>query len=328
VTHSDNADQIAPPQALEIRSEASRWVIARQASAVWTEQDQAALDTWLAVSSANRLAYWRMEAAWKHTERLNALRTPPSTGPSGQKRVSKILGAVASLIAVAILGIVSAFYLLPPASKTYETPVGGRLTITLNDGSKIELNTDTMLRLSGGENGRDATLERGEAYFQINHDANHPFALSVSGHRVVDLGTKFSVRRDAVRVEVALLEGSAKITSDAENKTSHAAVLRPGDVAIATFNSLTVSRKSASDLTSSLAWRHDMLAFKYATLAQAVAEFNRYNRTKIVIADMRAAQLTVYGNFPTKNVAAFADAIQVSFKLHVEKLNGEIVISR
>ena len=328
MTQPENAGQTAPSQALEIRSKASQWVIARQASAGWTEQDQAALDTWLAESSANRLAYWRMEAAWKHTERLNALRTPPSTGSSGQKRVSKILGTMASLIALAILGTVSAFYLLQPRSKTYETPVGGRLMIALNDGSKIELNTDTVLHVSGAENGRGAILERGEAYFQIKHDANHPFALSVSGHRIIDLGTKFSVRKDADRVEVALLEGSAKIETDAENKSPQAAVLSTGDVAVATSNSLTVSKKPVVDLDNNLAWRHDMLAFKYATLAQVAAEFNRYNNTKIVIADAQAAQLTVYGNFPTKNVAAFADAIQVSFKLHVENLNGEVVISR
>lgn len=328
MTHSDNADQTAPSQALEIRSEASRWVIARQASTVWTEQDQAALDNWLAESSANLLAYWRMEAAWKYTERLNALRTPPSTGPSGQKRIPKILGAMASLIAVAILGTVGASYFFQPPSKTYETPVGGRLIVALDDGSKIELNTDTMLRLSGGKNERDAILERGEAYFQIKHDASRPFALSVSSHRIIDLGTKFSVRKDADRVEVALLEGSARIMSDAADIAPHAAVLSPGDVAIATPGALTVSKKPIADLDNGLAWRHDMLAFKYATLAQAVSEFNRYNRTKIVIADARAAKLTVYGNFPTKDVAAFADALQVSFKLHVENLNGEVVISR
>jgi transmembrane sensor len=328
VTHPTDADQAATSQALAIRSEASRWVIARRASAKWTEQDEAALDKWLAESSANRLAYWRMEAAWKQTERLNALRTPPSVSPSAPRRASKIVSAVASLIAVAIVGTVGAFYFFQPSGKTYETPVGGRLTVALSDGSKIELNTDTMLRLSGGKNGRAATLERGEAYFRIKHDANHPFALFVSGHRIVDLGTQFSVRKDMDRVEIALLEGSAKIESDAENKTSHAVVLSPGDVAVATPDSLTVSKKSVVDLSSTLAWRHDMLAFKYATLAQAVSEFNRYNRTKIVIADARAAQLTIYGSFPTKDVKAFADAVQVSFKLHVENLNGEVVISR
>jgi transmembrane sensor len=327
MTRPEDAAQPATSQALAIRSEASRWVIARRASAVWTDQDQTMLDQWLAESSANRLAYWRLEAAWNHTERLSALRRP-GIAPSESKRMSRIVGVVATLVAVAILGAVSASYFYQAASKTYETPVGARLTVALADGSKIELNTDTVLHLSDSADGRDATLEKGEAYFQIKHDASHPFALSVGGHRVVDLGTKFSVRKDADRIEVALIEGRAKIESDANDKSPLAAVLRPGDFAVATSNSLTISKKPVADLDNNLAWRHDMLAFKYVTLAQAANEFNRYNRTKIVIADARAAQLVVYGNFPTKDVAAFADAIQVSFKLHVENLNGEVVISR
>ena len=320
MTHFEDTAQAET--ALAIRSEASRWVIARRSSAAWTDQDQTALDNWLAESPAHLLAYWRLDAAWSQTERLNALRKP-GIAPSPKKRVSRVAGAVAALVTVTMLVGVTASYFQRSAGKTYETPIGGRFTVALADGSKIELNTDTVLHLSGT---RGATLERGEAYFQIKHDANHPFELSVSGHRVVDLGTKFSVRKDADRVEVALVEGSARIESDAGNM--RVAVLRPGDVAIATQRALTISKKPVADLGNELAWRHDMLALKYATLADAAKEFNRYNRTKIVIADARAAQLTIYGNFPTKDVAAFADAVQVSFKLHVENLNGEIVISR
>jgi transmembrane sensor len=104
--------------------------------------------------------------------------------------------------------------------------------------------------------------------------------------------------------------------------------LKPGDVAVATPDSLAVSRKPQGALGDKLAWRNDMLAFKYATLAEAAAEFNRYNDTKIVVADPRVAKLTIYGNFPTRDVAGFADAAQISLKLHIENRNGEIVITR
>jgi transmembrane sensor len=327
MTPLEDDNQAAASQALAIRSQASGWVIARRASGGWTDHDQAALDTWLAESSANRLAYWRLDAAWSQTQRLSALHRPVAENLK-PARMSKMLGAMIALIAVAVLGVVGAQYIRPSADKIYETPVGGRLTVALADGSKIELNTDTVLHLPGGAAARDATLEKGEAFFQIKHDANRPFELSVSGHRITDLGTKFSVHKDSGRIEVALIEGKAKIESDAPDATRRAAVLRPGDVAIATPGSLTVFKKTVADLGNALAWRHDMLTFKYATLGEAANEFNRYNRTKIIIADSRTAKLTVYGSFPTKDVAAFADAIQVSFKLHVENLNGEVVISR
>jgi transmembrane sensor len=197
----------------------------------------------------------------------------------------------------------------------------------LKDGSQIELNTDTTLRILAGD-ARHVTLEKGEAYFQIHHDEAHPFEVAVGGNRVVDLGTKFSIRASADRTEVALIEGSAKVESENPAESANAVILKPGDVAVATANSLAVSRKPEAALADQLAWRSDMLAFKYATLAEAAAEFNRYNQTKIVIADPRITGLTIYGNFPTRDVAGFADAAQVSLKLHVENRKGEIVITR
>jgi transmembrane sensor len=314
--------------ALSIRAKASDWLIARRMSQGWSEKDQAAFDLWLAQSPANLLAYWRLDAAWNQAQRLTALRRPERAPDDTAKprNMFRVIGITAALILVAVLGIGGAVYLRQPASKMYATPVGGHLAIALTDGSKIELNTDTVLRLSDTANRRQATLEKGEAYFQIRHDGLHPFALAVNGHRVIDLGTKFSVREEPDRVEVMLIEGSARIES--ESAAAPPAVLRPGDFAIATANSLSVSKKPVPELGDRLAWRRGMLSFKYATLGEAANEFNRYNSTKIVIADAHVSRLTIYGTFPAKDVATFADAAQNYFKLHVETRGDEVVISR
>ena len=71
-----------------------------------------------------------------------------------------------------------------------------------------------------------------------------------------------------------------------------------------------------------------MLVFKHTTLADAAAEFNRYNREKLVIADPAAAKLTIDGTFPTNDVGAFTDAAQTIFGLQVKNHGDEIVISR
>lgn len=315
--------------ALSVRSTASDRFLARQLSKSWSETEQAELNSWLERSPANRIAYWRIEEAWKQAERLSALRNPkvrPGREPN-RGNYGKILGAVAAVVAVAVVGVLSLPSSKSPPGRVYSTPIGGRLTLALNDGSKIELNTNTTLRIPAG-NARYAILEKGEAYFQIRHDAAHPFEVAAGGNRIVDLGTKFSVRTGKDRVEVALIEGSAKVEPGNSAETANAVILKPGDVATATSNSLAVSRKPAAVLADSLAWRNDMLAFKYTTLAEAAAEFNRYNDTKIIIADPRAAELTIYGNFPTRDVAGFADAAQISLKLHVESRKGEIVITR
>jgi transmembrane sensor len=319
----------ADASALSIRSDASERLLSRHLSTAWSEADQAELDAWLESSPANRIAYWRMEAAWKQAERLSALRKPQAGAGANKARRSyaKILAAVAATVAIVAVGALSLPDSKPPPGKVYSTPVGGRLTLALKDGSRIELNTDTRLRIPSGD-ARHAILEKGEAYFQIRHDAAHPFEVAAGGNRIIDLGTKFSVRAGSNRVEVALIEGSARVEPASPAEGASAVILRPGDVAVATSDSLAVSRKPQAALSDKLAWRNDMLAFKYATLAEAAAEFNRYNDTKIVVADPRVAKLTIYGNFPTRDVAGFADAAQVSLKLHVENRNGEIVITR
>lgn len=326
---TDVGDEHAGLNALSIRSEASERVLARQLSSSWSEAEQAELDGWLENVPANRLAYWRMEAAWKHAERLSALRKPQATiAVRDRKSYGKIFGAAAAVIAVVIAGTLSLPNSKPALGKIYSTPIGGRLTLALKDGSRIELNTNTRLRVPAGDV-RRAILEKGEAYFQIKHDAARPFEVAAGGNRIIDLGTKFSIRTGTRRVEVALIEGSAKVESaNPAVEGANAVILTPGDVAVATPDSLAVSRKARGALVDKLAWRNDMLAFKYATLAEAAAEFNRYNDTKIIVADPRVAKLTIYGNFPTRDVAGFADAAQISLKLHIENRNGEIVITR
>ncbi len=315
--------------ALSLRSEASERVLKRQLSIAWSDYDQAELDAWVEKSPANRTAYWRMEAAWNQAGRLGALRKPSARpGAEGiRKNYGKIFGAAAAVLAVAIVGVLSLPGAKQSLGKTYSTPVGGRLTLALKDGSQIELNTNTTLYVLAGS-ARHVILEKGEAYFQIRHNAAHPFEVAAGGNRIIDLGTKFSVRASAGRTEVALIEGRAKVEPADAAENTNAVILKPGDVAVATANSLAVSRKPETTLADQLAWRNDMLAFKYATLAEAAAEFNRYNQTKIVIADPRAAKLTIYGNFPTRDVAGFADAAQVSLKLHVQNRKNEIVITR
>jgi transmembrane sensor len=174
--------------------------------------------------------------------------------------------------------------------------------------------------------GRSAELIRGEAFFQITHDAQRPFVVTAGNHRITDLGTKFSVRTGGAGLEVSLVQGRARI--DAPNAPAqHAAVLEPGDVAVATASRISVIRKSQTDLAGELGWRRGVLVFHQTTLGDAAREFNRYNRKKLVIADPRAAALMIGATFPTDDIEAFAHTAKNVFGLRVDDRGDEIVIS-
>ena len=323
-------DACAETGAEAIWAQAADWLMERSASENWTDSDQAALDTWLAESSSHLLAYWRLEAAWDRTHRLAALRSPMrnQSGQGGKSAKPNIVKIAAALVAVSTLVSLGALYSSKPTEKVFATTTGGHKIVTLADGSSVELNTNTVLHLSANAEGRSATLEQGEAYFQIKHDTARPFVVTAGDHRVTDLGTKFVVRKNIGSIKIALLEGRARVDGIGPLAHSASATLTPGDVAIATDETLAVTKKPQRQLANDLAWRRGLLVFNNTPLADVVAELNRYNATKLAVADPNTAKIEIGGTFPASDMAAFIRVAHELLGLRVESRGNEMVVSR
>ena len=109
---------------------------------------------------------------------------------------------------------------------------------------------------------------------------------------------------------------------------SKVALLTAGEDVVATPNTIFVTKKPPHQISEQLGWRRGVLVFDHTTLADAAAEFNRYNDRKLVIADNAVANITIDGTFPTKDVEAFTDVVRHILRLHVESYEDEIAISR
>jgi transmembrane sensor len=315
----------------EIGERAAWWLVRQHASSGWTADDQAAFESWMDETPAHMMAYWRLEAVWGRADRLSALRETPREAeqPFNARRIRSFIafGAVGLLLlGVVTAGALSYFHTAPPVA--YETAVGGHKILTLADGSKIELNTNTRIRLAAGGAQRKAWLDRGEAYFQIRHDAAHPFVVVAGTRQVVDVGTAFSVRRDTGRLQVALTEGRARLESTEGGARTKSILLVPGDVAIATGEGIALVTRPIPELTDRLAWRRGLLAFDSTPLAEVAAEFNRYNRQKLTVVGADARNVEVGGHFRATNVDAFKRIARTILKLRVETHGDETVISR
>lgn len=317
----------AEGSAKSIRARAAEWHDRRERSG-WNEEDQAALDAWLAASPAHAVAYLRVDSAWQRADRLSALKQSPPESQQGARGKFRFgFNRVAAGFAViAVLGIAAAGYLSSPREQVYATALGDHKTLLLDGGSQIEMNTDTALRVSMNGTQRNVWLDKGEAYFQIRHDAAHPFVVTVAGHRVTDLGTTFTIRRETARVRVAVMQGRVRF-ADANNFPQHA-TLTQGDILVATGNAVSVTRKQVAKLTAELGWRQGMLVFDNTALGDAVAEFNRYNRSKLLVADSAAARMPIDGKFRTSDVAGFTLLVQGVLGLRVANRGDETVISR
>ena len=311
---------------MEIEAQAAAWIRRRNFWA-WSNEDQQGLDAWLDAALAHRIAYWRLNAALARTERLAALR-PMLENPEPDARsrwAPLVLRIAAGVLLIAGAGVAGVnYYMSRPHERVFSTPIGGHEMVTFADGSRVELNTDTVLRTEMTSDARNIWLEKGEAYFQVKHDPRHPLVVIAGKHKIADLGTKFSVDRMPGKLEVALLEGSVRFGST--NGPSR--LLKPGEEVTATPQSVSVTKKSEQELENALAWRHGLLVFKYTPLSEAAAQFNRYNEKKLVIADPAVAQLTVYGTIPVNDLDGFIRVARSVLGLHVAANGNNIVISR
>jgi transmembrane sensor len=328
---SDARQHAQTNDAKEIQTRAADWLMERYESASWNEESAAALEAWLSQSLAHRVAYVRLETAWNRTDRLVAMRKPASDETAAPpRRITPMFFKIAAmLIAVAVLGAAAAGYILSPREQVFATAMGAHRTVKLADGSQIELNTDTFVRVKMTEAQRTVWLDRGEAYFQVKHDPKHPFILMAGNQRVTDLGTKFLVRRETGRLEVDVIQGSVRFeTAVNDSAQTRSALLMPGNIAVATEQSIVVTRKPSQILADRLGWRRGVLVFDHTTLDDAVADFNRYSRQKLVVADSGVARLTIDGTFPTNDVELFARVARDILGLRIENRKEEIVIAR
>jgi len=315
--------------ARDVDAQAASWFQRRQFWN-WTDEDEAQFDLWMKQSTAHRIAYVRVSDAWKRTDRLMILRgaAPDDTPIRKASRLRPFLiKAAMALIVAAALGAGAMIYFGGPREEVIATAIGGHRSITLRDGSTVELSTDTIVRISQTDDARTIKLDRGEAYFQVKHDAARPFMVEAGDHQLTDLGTRFIVRRDADRLDVSVVDG--RVLFDAKNATRRrVALLTAGDELVATENSVTQLRRSPQDLSNRLAWRRGVLIFKNTPLVEAMAEFNRYHNEKLVVLDTKTGRLTIGGTFETNNIGAFTEVAQDVLGLRAVTRGNEIVLSR
>jgi len=279
----------------------------------------------------HREAYAEVERAWRRTsmlqgdahaedavtealQRANARRTRPAAMPWG--RVALV---AATLLLVTTLGVGAATRsgLMGPR---YSTGVGEQRLVQLADGSRVRLDTDTRVAVRFSGERRLVRLQRGQAMFDVAHDAHRPFIVEAGAADVRALGTRFDVRRDAGHVRVTLVEGRVEVRPTGGAPTA-AVILRPGEQVFANGG---LSHPRPADISAATSWVDGRLLFHAIPLRQAVAEMNRYSRRRIVLTAPDVADETVSGAFDTGNVDGFVSAVSRLHGLRTENDDKEI----
>ena len=260
-------------------SAAASW-IARRERDDWSGDDQVQLDAWIKASTDNRVAWLRVSEAWQQAGRLRSLRSPTSSAKAPHR--THVRARALAGVAVLAVAAIAAWYLLR-VGPSYHTEIGALQAVSLTDGSKVTLDTNTRIHVDVTRTERRVDLEQGEAYFEVAKDLARPFVVIAGDKRIVAVGTQFSVRNERGEVRVIVTEGRVRVERGAGDTMRHMMQLQAGSVARAGPDAVFVEDQPISELEQLLSWRTGRLSFDDSPLADAVAEFNRYNTRRVVI---------------------------------------------
>lgn len=308
-----------------IDARASAWLAARDARSA-TPEETAEFDAWLDADIRHRVAYLRLESAWQRADRLRDVRPlDRAPDPDLLRRQSPRRTWVMALAAGVVVATLGGIWTWQQnfSWQRYETRVGGFSRIVLEDGSVIDLNTNSDVRVRLRGDRREVRLLKGEGRFQVAHDKQRPFTVAAADTAVRAVGTAFSVRVRDQRVDVLVSEGKVAVAS---THIPESPPVSAGEAAVVLGDRVSVSRVDPQVLARRLAWTSGRLEFRGETLGEAVEEFNRYNRRQIRLSTSNLGGLRVGGSFSATDPESFAGALASAFKLRVGLDNANEIV--
>ncbi len=299
--------------ASEIADRAARWV-AQMASGEWNAEREAELGRWREGDPRREGALLQAQAALAMIEaaRVPALAANDADRYEGGVRRRQFLiggGAAVAGVAASI-----GFFDLISTGSTYRTKVGEIRRIPLDDGSTAAINTASRVSIDLRQDLRLVEVSEGEAWFQVAKDRQRPFLVEAGRVRVRAVGTAFSVRRLEKGADVLVTEGVVEVWADGAE--GHIVRIAEGNRAYVGDNSFVeMANPRTSSVDRSLAWRAGKIDLVGQPLSEAVAEFNRYNKRKIVLLDPALGAEQFDGIFRTDDPIGFAEAIRTSLNV-------------
>ncbi|TRO89091.1 DUF4974 domain-containing protein [Glycocaulis profundi] len=328
-----------PPVEACLSDRAAAW-FARLRAPDADSTDQAAYARWrLADSSHARVSseietLWTLAGELENDPEISALADLAARPSRERPRPAMAQWAAGIAVAAGLAAAAAAFFALDPhappeqlASSIHETATGERRRIALADGSAVQLDTDSIIRVEIGENRRGVELLSGRARFTVAPDPDRPFTVAAGAAGVTALGTVFDVRLEETAVAVSLYEGAVDVRNGGPRLGDRALRLGPGQRTRVGGGSALLEAEEF-DRATEWGWTEGRLVFSGEPLTEVVAEINRYSHTKIVLTDTEVAANRFRGEFDVDDLDTVLTALSVLYDLAPSRTaSGEIVLS-
>ncbi len=337
--------KVAHPNTLE--AEAADW-IARLDRGRLSQDEQLALREWMARSPEHFALLNRFSAIWKDLDGLADMleeTEPPVAANDGerkQRRLTLFPGAAITAVIIAVVTgvfIVNNDYFRPvslegqPAQVSYLTAIGEQRTVTLQDGSRTQLNTDTVINVDFDDQYRRVHLVRGEALFEIAPKASWPFLVYAGNNVIHVISTAFVVKMVEDQVEVTIKEGRVELKSfhgdtrneHDKNMSLFSTVVNTSQTAIIDRRKHVLKHNTKEEIERKLAWREGLIIFSGEPLNRVVEEMSRYIPVKFVITDPELNGVRIGGIFRIGDTAAMLDILETGFDVNINRSGNNLV---
>ena len=322
--------------------EASLWVA--RIDRGLSKAEVAQLQDWLAEDDKNWDCLFELADLWDRMDRL-ALLSELFEAPIAKHNRRGRLG-VGWAVAASVMALALGLALLAPGSQladwqeqsfqeagldnnVYETGLGVHSSVSLPDGTRMTLNTNTRVTVSYTEQERLMVLDRGELHVEVAHEPNRPLRVRAGAKQVEAVGTAFNVHLvDNHRFELIVTEGKVKVAdyvpersqspkSASDQQTPPAQVLKQGQRMLVDSVREVPSPEAMgeADIQAKLSWRDGNLVFRGETLEEALSELSRYTPVTFEISDQELADLRIAGLFKTGDVEGLLTALKENFDI-------------
>lgn len=199
-----------------------------------------------------------------------------------------------------------------------EIPCGGEFCLTLSDGTRVWLNSETSIQYPVAFGAKERRVfVQGEAYFEVAKDANKPFTVQFMSSSVTVLGTSFNIRAypEEKQSQTTLAEGSVRIYSPGSSM-----LLKPGEqVEVNALSGEMVKREV--EVKSFTSWKDGRFVFEQQPLEDIMRTLERWYDIRVIFKDEGAKRISLSGNL--KRYGDFSQVMKmlqmtgdVRFELH------------
>lgn len=306
----NNTPELAESKEEALAEEVAAWFL-RMQERDCSEEERRVFEAWLAASETHRAEYRQYEALWQNLDQLGSVPKRP---------LRRKVGAVFSIVAALAVTLGAAQW-YAGLGETISTAVGERRHVVLADGTAVDMNTGSKIRVKMSDGLRKITLVQGEVLLGVAHDVR-PFEVHAGTGTLRDIGTTFSVNHDDGKTTVAVLEGEVQVSLESASSVN----LHGGQqVDYAAHDISSVSPVNPVDVT---AWLGGRLIFRDTPLLEVVKQINRYHSRPLVLADDRLGGLRVSGEFNSADREGLIQALKILLSLRSAERDGATVLSR